>query len=145
MTTLSDTIYKHVENILSDCFNFLAEQFKGLVYKETSLSFVRYVFCLHEESIKLYLKTLSGTNLHPVTEYEFAMYRRILKMYWNKAVILIWYGGHFQQLRKSIEWMPKCRSSLPGHESSRTTERYTHITNKGLNRIASPLDRLWYD
>jgi integrase/recombinase XerD len=33
--------------------------------------------------------------------------------------------------------------NLLGHESSRTTERYTHITNKGLNRITSPLDRLW--
>ena len=29
--------------------------------------------------------------------------------------------------------------NLLGHESSRTTERYTHITKKGLDRIISPL------
>jgi integrase/recombinase XerD len=32
--------------------------------------------------------------------------------------------------------------TLPGHESSRTTERYTHVTKKGFERIVSPLDNL---
>ena len=32
--------------------------------------------------------------------------------------------------------------SLLGHESSRTTEVYTHITTKGFDRIKSPLDTL---
>lgn len=31
---------------------------------------------------------------------------------------------------------------LMGHESSKTTERYTHITTRGLSRIKSPLDGL---
>lgn len=31
---------------------------------------------------------------------------------------------------------------LLGHESSRTTERYTHVTLKAVRRIQSPLDRL---
>ena len=31
---------------------------------------------------------------------------------------------------------------LLGHSSSKTTEIYTHITHKGMNRIISPLDRL---
>src|SRR5690606_7451182 len=31
---------------------------------------------------------------------------------------------------------------LLGHESSRTTERYTHITKKGMAGIRSPLDNL---
>ncbi|WP_125461168.1 tyrosine-type recombinase/integrase [Paenibacillus ihbetae] len=29
---------------------------------------------------------------------------------------------------------------LLGHESSRMTERYTHVTLKGARRIRSPLD-----
>jgi site-specific recombinase XerD len=31
---------------------------------------------------------------------------------------------------------------LLGHESSKTTEIYTHITHKGWNRIKSPIDDL---
>ena len=31
--------------------------------------------------------------------------------------------------------------SLLGHESSRTTEIYTHITTKGFDQIKSPLDK----
>jgi integrase/recombinase XerD len=32
--------------------------------------------------------------------------------------------------------------SLLGHESSRTTERYTHVTKKGFEMLVSPLDNL---
>ena len=32
--------------------------------------------------------------------------------------------------------------SLLGHESSKTTEVYTHVTTKGFDQIKSPLDKL---
>lgn len=32
--------------------------------------------------------------------------------------------------------------NLLGHESSKTTEIYTHVTTKGFNQIVSPLDKL---
>jgi len=32
--------------------------------------------------------------------------------------------------------------ALLGHESSKTTERYTHVTRKGFEQIQSPLDNL---
>jgi site-specific recombinase XerD len=32
--------------------------------------------------------------------------------------------------------------NLMGHESSKTTEIYTHITTKGFDQIKSPLDNL---
>ncbi|MBP6284615.1 MAG: tyrosine-type recombinase/integrase [Paludibacteraceae bacterium] len=32
--------------------------------------------------------------------------------------------------------------SLLGHSSSKTTEIYTHITNKGFEKIKNPLDKL---
>lgn len=32
--------------------------------------------------------------------------------------------------------------SLLGHENSKTTEVYTHVTTKGFNQIQSPLDKL---
>jgi len=31
---------------------------------------------------------------------------------------------------------------LLGHQSSKTTEIYTHVTEKGIKNIASPLDKL---
>ncbi|MDA3884986.1 MAG: hypothetical protein PF638_05265 [Candidatus Delongbacteria bacterium] len=31
---------------------------------------------------------------------------------------------------------------LLGHNSSKTTEIYTHITKKGMDKITSPLDNL---
>ena len=31
---------------------------------------------------------------------------------------------------------------LPGHGSIKTTERYTHVTQKGKGRIKSPLDNM---
>lgn len=31
---------------------------------------------------------------------------------------------------------------LLGHKSSKTTEVYTHVSNKSLSKIQSPLDRL---
>lgn len=34
---------------------------------------------------------------------------------------------------------------LMGHENSKTTERYTHVTTKGFSRIKSPLDSLGLD
>lgn len=34
--------------------------------------------------------------------------------------------------------------ALLGHESSRTTERYAHVTTKGMNQIMSPLDRMMH-
>jgi integrase/recombinase XerD len=32
--------------------------------------------------------------------------------------------------------------TLLGHESSMTTERYTHVTKKGFEKLISPLDYL---
>ncbi|GIQ70998.1 hypothetical protein XYCOK13_38220 [Xylanibacillus composti] len=34
---------------------------------------------------------------------------------------------------------------LLGHESSRTTSRYTHVSTKEIRRIPNPLDRIWPD
>jgi len=35
--------------------------------------------------------------------------------------------------------------TLLGHESSRTTERYTHVTKRGFEKLIRPLDNLNQD
>ncbi len=74
------TEHAKVESILLDGFQFLADEFRKLLLPEKSLKFFLYIFWLHEESIKLYRKTLSGFKLHSIDENEFARYRRILKL-----------------------------------------------------------------
>lgn len=69
-----------VEEILLDGFQFLVDEFRKLLHSEKLLKFYLYVFWLHEESIKLYIKTLSGLELEGIDGNEFAIYRRILKL-----------------------------------------------------------------
>lgn len=68
-----------VEEILFFCFNYLLNKFKELVFTEKDFTFFMYVFWLHEESIKIYLKNIQGEKLDPIDENEFARSRRILK------------------------------------------------------------------
>lgn len=74
------TEHAKVEEILLDGFQFLVDEFRKLLQPENSLKFYLYIFWLHEESIKLYVKTLDGFKLEEIDENEFAMYRRILKL-----------------------------------------------------------------
>jgi len=69
-----------VEQILLDGFNFLSQSFKQLISVEKKLTFFLYVHWLHEQSIQIYIKTLEGYKLDLISESEFAMYRRILKL-----------------------------------------------------------------
>jgi hypothetical protein len=69
-----------VEEILLDGFEFLIGQFKTQILSEDKISFFLYVFWLHEQSIELHFKSLSGQSLEPIEKSEFAMYRRILKL-----------------------------------------------------------------
>lgn len=74
------TEHNKVEQILLDGFNFLTQSFRQLISTEKKLTFFLYVHWLHEQSIEIYINTLSGFKLDLITESEFAMYRRILKL-----------------------------------------------------------------
>lgn len=84
--------HQQVEEILLECFKIFTDEFKKLIVEEKALTFFLYTYWLHEQSIKLYFKTLAGTKLHTVDETEFAIYRRILKMTLEQGcdINLIW-------------------------------------------------------
>jgi integrase/recombinase XerD len=48
------------------------------------------------------------------------------------------FGTHLLENGTDLRYI----QSLMGHESSKTTELYTHITTKGLNQVQNPLDKL---
>ena len=73
------TQHELVESVLFDSFQFMADKFKSLIYDEVSLSFYLHVHYLHEQSIKIHQKASGGISLYPISQIEFAMYRRILK------------------------------------------------------------------
>lgn len=70
----------NLEAILFSAYEYLIRRFEGLINSETSFTFFSDTFLLHEESIKLYFKTLDGYKLKNIEENEFAVYRRILKL-----------------------------------------------------------------
>jgi hypothetical protein len=74
------TDHSKVEEILKDGFQFLVDEFRTTVLSENGYTFYKYVFWLHEESIRLMVKFRGGLKQNQISEEEFARYRRILKL-----------------------------------------------------------------
>ena len=65
--------YNEVNNILNDCFNFLLDEFSSIISPIDKVSFYRYCFFLHEESLKLLIDSRSGFNLNEhINEADFS-------------------------------------------------------------------------
>lgn len=123
------TIHDEVEEILIFAFQYFVNEFKNLVFSETKFTFFMYVFWLHEESLKLNLKLLSGQKLHSIDENEFARYRRILKaileqgcdidLEWGKfpnAVELLVLDEKIQNLHYVGTWMYHLADAIALHK-----------------------------
>jgi len=87
--------HSKVETILLDAFQFLLNDFKKILSTEENYSFYTYIFWLHEQSIMLYVKTLSGFKLKEIDENEFARYRRILKLVLEQGCDIDFEWGKF--------------------------------------------------
>lgn len=74
------TEHSLVEKILLDCFQFLINEFKDLIFEESTTSFFIYTFYLHEQSLEFLVKTRAGLSFGEIDENDFSRYRRILKL-----------------------------------------------------------------
>jgi len=101
-----------VETILLDSFQFLVDEFKDLLSTESNYSFYTYVFWLHEESIKIYVKTLGGLKLEEIDESEFARYRRILKLILEQGCEIDFEWGKFPNSTELVEMDKKIQDLL---------------------------------
>jgi integrase/recombinase XerD len=80
-------------------------------------------------------------------QYDEASLQKVLKQSLEKAkirkpVTLHWlrhsYATHLLENGTDLRYIQE----ILGHSSSRTTEIYTHVSNKSLQKIVSPFDTL---
>lgn len=99
----SFTSQYEVEEILLFCFDYLISKFKELMISEKDFTFFMYVFWLHEESIKIYLKNIQGEKLDPIDNNEFARSRRILKTILEQGCDIDLNKGKFPDSSEELE------------------------------------------
>lgn len=150
---ISELINLKISNIDSNRMQIRVEQSKGKKDRYTLLS-PRTLKLLREymKTYKPHVYLFEGpdsTKGHPIP-YTARSVQVILKNSAKKAGITKKISVH--TLRHSfathlLEHGTDLRyiQSLLGHESSKTTEIYTHVTTKGFDQIKSPLDQLEMD
>ncbi len=77
---IDNSNHKQIVDIFKDSFSFFISEFEKEVRAETNVAFFAFALGLHDSSIGIYLEQLSGADIAPFDEGDFASYRRILKL-----------------------------------------------------------------
>jgi integrase/recombinase XerD len=97
---------------------------------------------LHEYKPKNWLFESAGHEQYSESALQQVFRRALMKAGVQKAATLHTlrhsFATHLLERGTDIRYI----QALLGHNSSKTTERYTHITRKGFEQIRSPLDNL---
>lgn len=80
--------YSEVLLIFKDSLLFLIAEFEQLLSKEKQFSFYKYIFFLHEQSIRLQLDINEGHIPINITEGCLSYYRRVLKLILEQGVMI---------------------------------------------------------
>ncbi len=142
---LSEVIHLKVKDIDSNRMQIRIEQAKGkkdrytLLGKRT-LETLREYFTEYKPKEWLF----EGENGGPYsdTSIKTIFYKSVKSANINKHVSVHTlrhsFATHLLELGTDLRYI----QSLLGHESSKTTEIYTHITTRGIDQIKNPLDQL---
>ena len=84
---------------------------------------------------------IEGTQ-YTATSLQNILKQTLKKVKINKPVTLHWLRHSFATHHLESGTDLRCIQAILGHSSSRTTEIYTHISNKSLQNIRSPFDDL---
>lgn len=147
---ISELINLKIKDIDSERMQIRVEQAKGKKDRYTILSkkllvLLRSYFIVEKPNHWLF-EGAGSTKENPV-QYSVRSIQSILKAALEKTGIKKHvtvhtlrhsFATHLLENGTDLRYI----QNLLGHESSKTTEIYTHITTKGFNQIISPLDKL---
>ncbi len=71
---------EQIISIFKDCFGYLVNEFESELKAQTNIAFFAFILGLHDSSIEIYKKQLSGELIAPFNDIDFSIYRRILKL-----------------------------------------------------------------
>ena len=142
---ISEAINLKLKDIDSKRMQIRVEQSKGKKDRYTLLStktldILRLYF--HEYKPKLWLfegqsgEQYSGRSIQNIL--KMALSKTDIKKHVTVHTLRHSFATHLLENGTDLRYI----QSLLGHESSKTTEIYTHITTKGFDQIKSPLDKL---
>lgn len=142
---LSEIINMKIKDIDSKRMQIRIEQAKGKKDRYSLLSvklleILRHYFLIYKPKVWLF-EGVSG-NVYSARSIQSIMQDSVLKAGIKKQAgvhtLRHSFATHLLENGTDLRYI----QSLLGHESSKTTEVYTHITTKGFDQIKSPLDKL---
>jgi site-specific recombinase XerD len=142
---LSELVNVKIKDIDSERMQIRIEQAKGKKDRYTILSPVLLVLLrtyFAEYKPKIWLFEGAGGGKYAKRSIQLIMRDSVIKAGIKKKISVHTlrhsFATHLLESGTDLRYI----QSLLGHESSKTTEIYTHITTKGFDQIKSPLDKL---
>ena len=142
---ISELINLKIKDIDSNRMQIRIEQSKGkkdrytLLSKKTLITLRQY---FKEYKPKEWLFEGEGGEQYSTTSVEKILKRALIATGIKKRITVHSlrhsFATHLLESGTDLRYI----QNLLGHSSSKTTEIYTHITTKGLDRIVNPLDKL---
>lgn len=142
---ISELINLKIKDIDSQRMQIRVEQAKGKKDRYTllstkTLSILRQYFVQYKPKVWLFEGSIGGR--YSARSVQMILKKAVQQVGIKKQVSVHTlrhsFATHLLEAGTDLRYI----QSLLGHESSKTTEIYTHITTKGLDQIKNPLDKL---